>query len=439
MSYTIYMKNVKLLLPPFISLAIILITSAVIIAYGRGYRPTRPGTSNTIVKSTGLLSTTSDPVGAQVFVDGGLRTATNNSFNIDPGKKTVRISKEGYLSWQKDVVIEPEIVSRADAFLFPVNPSLSPLTNTGILIPTLSSDGNRIAYLIPPKDSSVESIQNAGLWIYDLVDRPLGFNRDPRKAGTWIPSWENNIPQLKWSPDTQQLLVSTPAEIRLYTVSKTDDLKLLTSREQEVLVDQWEKDRQIKELQQLSAFKQPFIDVATSSAKIIAFSPDETKILYEATASANIPLIITPPLVGTNSTPEQRSITPENIYIYDTKEDKNYFLLTTKELTPNPSPTPTRSTRLRPTPTPVPNKIQQYLEKDQLPIRWFPTNKHVVITLPGKIDILEYDRTNWVTVYAGPFVNNFVAPWPGGSRLIIVSNLNPGASPLPNLFTVNLR
>ena len=74
-----------------------------------------------------------------------------------------------------------------------------------------------------------------------------------------------------------------------------------------------------------------------------------------------------------------------------------------------------------------------------VPVYWFPTSRHLVLTLPGKIDIMEYDRTNWVTVYSGPFVDGFMAPWPGGSRIIIMTNLNPGVSAIPNLYTVNLR
>lgn len=430
------MKNLKLLLPPFLSLCIILITSAIIIAYGRGYRPNQPGNGNSIVRSTGLLSTTSDPVGAQVFVDGVLKTATNNSFNIDPGKRTVRIAKEGYLPWQKDVVIEQEIVSRADAWLFPINPSLSPLTNTGVITPTLSDDGNRIAYLVPPRDNSQDSVESSGLWVYDLVDNPLGFNRAQRKVAAWVPAWADVPPEITWSPDSQQLLLATLNEIRLYTVSRLNEFTVVTDQE-DTLYQEWQKDRQTKQLQQLSAIKQPFINLATSSANIVAFSPDETKILYEATQAATLPLIIDPPLVGTNSIPDIRSVEPGKLYVYDSKEDKNYFLLDLGEVVP-PTPTPTRTTRPRVTPTPtisaaVPTRRKQY------PVRWFPTSRHLVLTLDGKIDILEYDRTNWVTVYAGPFQDNFVAPWPGGSRLIIVSNLNPGASPLPNLFTVSLR
>ena len=72
-------------------------------------------------------------------------------------------------------------------------------------------------------------------------------------------------------------------------------------------------------------------------------------------------------------------------------------------------------------------------------LHWFPSSRHLILTLNGKIDVMEYDRTNWVTIYSGPFVDDFVAPWTNGSRIIILTNLNGDATSLPNLYTVNLR
>ena len=111
------------------TVCLILGVSAAVIAYGRGYRVDVRKNS---LKPTGLISATSDPVGAQVLVDNQLKTATNNSFAIEPGWYTVRIIKESYIPWEKKIRIQGEVVTRADAFLFPTSPSLSPLTRTGM-------------------------------------------------------------------------------------------------------------------------------------------------------------------------------------------------------------------------------------------------------------------------------------------------------------------
>jgi len=384
------MRNFRPTLISIIILCSILAAAAAIIAYGRGYRLDFKKTS---IKPTGLIAAQSDPTGAQIYVDGKLKTATNASFGIDPGFYTVTISKEGYLSWEKKLRVQGEIVSNATAFLFPTNPSLSPLTVQGITNPVLSPDGTKIAYLIPDK----------GLWYYELSEGPLGRNRDPIQIDQ-NSSFDFKTTQILWSPDATQLL----ADNRLYTITKPNIFIDITATRDQLLAD-WATQQKETEFQKLAAFKQPIIDMATSSAKIISFSPDESKILYEATASATIPKVIVPPLIGTNPTQETRTITTNKYYVYDSHEDKNYFLLDKKELTETAN------------------------------IHWFPTSRHLLLTLKGKIDVMEYDRTNWVTIYSGPFVDNFVAPWTNGSRIIILTNLNGDATSLPNLYTVNLR
>lgn len=382
--------NFRSSLIPFVTLCAILLAATAVIAYGRGYRLDLNKTS---LKPTGLIAASSDPTGAQIFVDNVLKTATNNSFGIDPGFYTVRIAKEGYIPWEKKFRVQGEVVSTATAFLFPTNPSLSPLTIQGIAIPVLSPDGTKIAYMIP----------NKGLWYYELSEGPLGRNRDPIQIDQNI-SFDIKTTQIMWSPDATALLINN----RLYTITKPNVFTDVTATRVQLLAD-WSAQQKETELQKLAAFKPTIINMATSSAAIISFSPDETKILYQATASATIPQVIVPALIGTNSTPEDRNIVPGKYYVYDSREDKNYFLLDKKELA------------------------------EPANIHWFPTSRHILLTLKGKIDVMEYDRTNWVTIYSGPFVDNFVAPWTNGSRIIILTNLNGDATSLPNLYTVNLR
>lgn len=390
--------KIRSFLIPFVTVCGILGASLAVIAYGRGYRI---DINKNDLRSTGLISATSEPVGAQVYINGELKSATNNSFNINPGWYSVSIAKEGYSPWQKQLRIQGEIVARADAYLFPTNPSLSPLTTLGVQKPILSPDGSKIAYIIP-------SSKKAGLWVYELSESALGRNRDPIQI-ILTNAFDIENTSIQWSPDSTEILAETETSTRLYPISRPGtftDVALTKT----ALLREWEEEKQLKELQKIESFSQPIIDMATTSARIFSLSPDETKILYEATASASIPIIINPPLIGTNPTEEIRSIVPGNIYVYDSKEDKNYLILEKKEIPKKPNF-----------------------------IHWFPTSRHILLTLPGKIDIMEYDRTNWVTVYAGPFEGDFIAPWSNGSRIVILTNLNPGVSSLPNLYAVNLR
>src|SRR3989344_668009 len=308
--------------PSPLPIIFIVVATIAVILYGRGYRI---DFKQNKLKPTGLLSATSDPVGSEVFVNGILKTATNNTLNIDPGWYTVKIAKDGYIAWEKKLRVQGEVVAKTEAFLFPTSPSLSPLTNTGIENPVLSPDGTRIAYTIPLEHNTGLSSKKAGLWVYELVERPLGLNRDPKQVGISDPAFNFSQIKLTWSPDSSQILVDFGKTVRLYQINRPSDFQDVTSTYPTLLSD-WEEEKITKEKQKLVAFKQGFIDVATASAKIIAFSPDETKVLYEATSSAALPQIITPPLIGTNPTEETRTITPGNIYVYDIKEDRNYLV-----------------------------------------------------------------------------------------------------------------
>ncbi|HLD24425.1 MAG TPA: PEGA domain-containing protein [Patescibacteria group bacterium] len=412
------LPKIRSILIFIITVCIILGVSAAVIAYGRGYRV---NVNKNSLTPTGLISATSDPVGAQVLVDNQLKTATNNSFAIEPGWYTVRIIKEAFIPWEKKIRVQGEVVTRADAFLFPTNPSLSPLTRTGMEQPTLSPDGSKIAYTIPlsiPQDGGVVS---AGLWVYTLSDAPLGRNRGPELLAQSSPTFNLSTTTIVWSPDSTQILAITGSRGRLYTVGNKNTFEEISQYQR--LLSVWQDEHTTINLEKLVPFKQGFIDIATSSARILAVSPDETKVLYEATAAATIPTIINPPLIGTNPTEDVRTIEPKKLYVYDSREDKNFFVLDQSEL---PTPTPKAGPTL-----PFYTQVSS--------IGWFPTSKHLLLTLLGKIDVMEYDRTNWTTIYAGPFTPGFVAPWPNGSRLVIVTNLNPSAGTLPNLYTVNLR
>lgn len=424
------LPKLRSILIPFFTVCLILGVSTGIIAYGRGYRMDLQKPTN--LKPTGLLSATSDPIAAQVLLDGLIKTATNNSLPIEPGWYTVQIRKEGYIPWEKKLRVQGEVVTRADAYLIPTNPSLSPITTPGILTPTLSPEGNTVAFFVTA-EAVRNGIKKPGLWTLELADRPLGGrNRDPKLVVELPGSFPYKEATILWSPDGRSMLLRAGTTATVYEASgnaSSSAVTPLTKIALTNLLTDWQKEKEEKDRQKLAAYKQPFIDVATTSARLLAFSPDETKLLYQATAAATIPLIIDPPLIGTNPTEEARAITPGKLYVYDSKEDKNFFLLEKKEL---PQKTKSNTIGL------LDNWIIGNSGQPGWPV-WFPTSRHLLITLPGKIDIMEYDRTNWTTLYSGPFDGSFVTPWPTGSRIVILTNLNPGAGSLPNLYTVNLR
>lgn len=418
------------LLISIVTFCVVIGAAIAVIAYGRGYRV---DITQKALNSTGLLVATSDPTGAQLLVNGKVTTATNATINLKPDWYTITVVKEGYQPWEKKLRVQGEVVTRADAFLFPTNPSLTALTASGVANPVLSPDGTKLAYVVPDNPKATNGATSpTGVWILDLVDKPLGLNRDAKQlAKTGLVDWSDAT--LTWSPDSKQVLacIATPSPCYLLEADRTNDIPKPIGSLQTQLAG-WGDLTKTREKEKLTNLKEDFVNVATSSMQIVAFSPDETKVLYEATASATIPQIITPALIGTNPTQETRQITPGNLYIYDVKEDKNYLLGQTSKLgMARPTPTPTL-TKLR---APVAPAVASTTP----PLQWLPTSRHLLIVGSGKIEIMEYDGTNRTTVYAGPFWDGFAVPWTSGNKLIIATNLNASASAVNNVYAVNLH
>lgn len=386
-----------------------------VIMYGRGYRLSF-NNNKPDVSGTGLLVATSNPNGASVYIDGHLTTATDNTINLPPGKYDVKISKEGYFSWQKQIKVQEEVVSKADAVLFATAPKLESVTASGAQNPVIDPSMTKVAYSL----SSQEPKKN-GLYILDMTSKPI---LTLQSASTQIAD-DTIIPfskaSISWSPDGKEILATTSATNKTtylldssgFNENPKDVTETLSTVE-----DSWRKDKQEKEKARFDGLKQTLQKTITDDFTILSWSLDETKILYQASQSAELPIIINPRLIGFDSTPEERQIKKGSVYAYDIKEDKNYkildSLLNNCKLNGNE------------------------LENCYLPINWMPDSKHLLFISNKKINIMDYDAANSTTIYAGPFMDNYVFPWTSVSKILILTNLNNSDS-LPNLYTIGLQ
>lgn len=373
-----------------LSIILILSAAAGVILYGRGYRL---DFKKKTLEPTGLLVATSSPDGAKVIIDGKLTSATNTTFSLSPGWYQVKLQKEGYLPWEKRLRVQGEIVAKTEALLFPATPSLKPLTTTGVSLAVFSPDGTKIAYVIAQNDK-------AGLWFLDLNERPFLGGGSRQLAGI-IPD------SLLFSPNGRQILAKTAKTAYLLEIDRLNEPLTEVTLAVPEIIKKWNNEEETIKNALLSILSPELLKVATSSMEIIKWSPDESKILYEATSSASLPKIIVPPLIGANSTTEEREIKNGVIYVYDLKEDKNFPIGEGKEIRPK--------------------------------IHWFPDSRHLILVNKEQIFIIEYDGTNKTTVYAGPFEKEFCFPWPNGSKIVILTTLNPTVLDKPNLYAIDLK
>lgn len=422
-------SNIRSFLISFVTVCIIFGTAIAIIAYGRGYR-FDPG--NRALNSTGLVVVQSDPTGAQIIVDGKIKTATQATITLAPGWYDITVAKEGFQPWKKHVKVQGEVVNKIEALLIPNNPSLNALTASGVVSPTLSPDGSKLAYVIPDQPlATIAGTLNPtrpGVWILDLVDKPLGLNRDARQIAQ-SNGTDFSTSTLSWSPDSKQILATqtTGAAYLLDADKLNTSLALIDIK---TVQTDWQAISAQRTKEQLVTIPQIFTDIASQSAKILALSPDETKILYQATGSATLPQIISPALIGTDPTEETRTIKPQNVYVYDVKEDRNYLVVSAAQLPQQPTPTPLRRGA-------VAGPVASFDVNTVL--HWLPTSRHLVFVVKDKVQIMDYDGANVRTAYAGPFWDSFAVPWTNASKIVILTNLNSQVSQINNLYAVSLK
>ncbi|MEK7622792.1 MAG: PEGA domain-containing protein [Patescibacteria group bacterium] len=402
------------------------------IKIAKGYRPSL---ANKALQGTGLLSANSTPKGASVFINDKLTTATDDTLNLPPGEYKIKIALDGYIPWEKTLRLTPELVTQTNVRLFPSVPNLKPLTFSGALNPTPAPDGQKIVFAV--ENATTES--KNGLYVLDLQDRTFSFNSaDPVQITRQSGKFDFNRARLIWSPDSSQILATLNSgqtdEINvLLNASGFNDvanMKDVTAR-LPVTYQEWQDLADKKIHEQLIALPEFMQTLATQSAKMVYFSPDDEMMMYAATAETTIPQELIPPLPASSTQTETRTLKPNQIYIYDLQEDKNFYLADA----PQPSPKPKTTT--------IHEKLLElaaaYSPISSQPIQWYPDSRHILIVEDSKIVVSEYDATNQHVVYAGPFSAGFAYPSTNGSRLIILASLNGGTNLPPNLYSINLK
>lgn len=375
------------------------------ILYAKGYR-ILPQNGKGVIEGTGLLVLTSKPDGARVLVNNHLTTATNNTINLQPGSYEIKIEKDGYIPWKKTIIIKKETVSEANALLLPTAPKLEAITSTGAQNPVTDHTGTLLAYTV----SSASASKN-GIYVLDISARPL------ISIGGAATQIANDVfdrmskATLAFSPDGKEILATLPNSTYLLSTNGLNSTPRDVTNTLLQIKKEWETEKIDREKKILDSYSRELKKIALQLFKNLTPSPEGDKILYAASISANMPFIRKERIPGANSTPEQRTIKEGNIYVYDVKEDRNYPVFERVGLKP----------------------------ADESPVfLWHADSRHLVYAKDSRINIMEFDGQNNTTIYAGPFLNTYLFPWPDGSSVAIVTQLNNPSVPF-NLYRISLQ
>ena len=398
----------KLIYRIFFVLVFIVILGA-IIAFARGYRVDLEKQNLT---STGIISVSAFPKASKVYVNGQLKGVSDINLTFPPGYYEVEVKKDGYTSWGKSVRLKGELVLTLDVLLYPLNPSLSALTNLAVVLAIPVTQSDKVILFSENEDETKD-----GIYIYESGKTPLSFFT-PLKQILLKKNLTDSVGELSLkdtsvevSPDTEEAIftfntLTGPASY-LLSLGGENLTFFDISSSRETITQAWFGQREEANQKILEAYPSDIAKVASDSFRVIEFSPDETKLLYAAKKSTVLPKTIQPELIAVNQTPEVRNIQANSLYIYDKKEDRNYQISSTNFQPPTS-------------------------------ISWYSDSKHLVINEGQKISFIDYDGENKQTVFSGSFEDSFFKVASDG-RILMLPSLNPDANRFPDLYAVGIR
>lgn len=369
-----------------LSVALIIVSSTFLISiFARGYR--LDTSSGFKLKATGLLSVTSKPKSARVYINNLLVTATDNVLNLSPGNYHLKITKDGYLPWEKNIQIKPELVNQIETQLFRSTTELKALTQHHILNPVISPDATKIIYAVA--STSATSKEN-GLYLMELTDLPLLLTRNNERLllpSTNILNWSKYT--FKFSPDSKQILATADNNASNYLFSLEPDLNInnlfdISSRLTQIKKEWQQIDEKITKtkLEKIPLSLHPFI--ATNSA-VLSFNTSEDKILYQALKDGQVSNLLPSPPPTQSTQTQQRNLSKNSYYVYDLKDDTNFLIGS--------------------------NSLNQ--------IAWIPYSNNLIFVENNQVRTSEYDATNYQTIYSDSSPIKVLLPTPDGYRLII--------------------
>lgn len=418
----------------------------VAIQFAKGYRPNIEDRS---LSGTGLLNVTSYPESARVIINDKLTTVTDDKLYLLPGNYTVKIEKDGFHPWIKTLPIKPELVSTADARLFPIITATSPLTFYQVKNAAINSDGSKIAYVLK---NSPQEITN-GLYIHSLSGNLLGSSNIQISENT---PRDFSEAFLIWSPDSSQILAvfteKVPASRTAPAQEKISSAFLLSTKGMNpknisdvtlrlpLIISEWQDQFAKLNLPTLNLFPRFMVDLLSENASNVYFSPDKEKVIYSPKKDMNLPdNQIGGLLPNINSTTESRNLIKDRTYVYDLKEGTNFELSFAER---SAEFSKTLITAATATPSASLESLKQLRAQSDsgftTNLSWYSNSRQIIVVNKDGVNISDYDGLNLINItYVQP-LDSFVVASPDGSKLVLLTNINQKPDTY-NLITFDLK
>ncbi len=373
---------------------VLLIIAVVVIFWARGFKP---NLTTRGIDRTGQIVANSTPEGASVYLNDRLMSATDTTIGfLDPGIYKVKIQKEGYFSWEKEVFVRADLVSQINALLFPQAPEIKPLTSSGAFNPTLSPDNSKIVFGVPG--------ELGGALMLPLVDSPFAFRQNPRVLAANSAKFDFSKAKFIWNPNSDEFIArfedengQATANIILNARDTSQELRDITASLNATIAS-WKNQLEL------------------SSQNLSILAPDEVKIATaEADLQKNVGQFTSAGLV--NYFPDGLIFSPDEKKILYLHQDGSWNVYDLDQT--------------------IDFDLPQLDDLES--ISWYPDSQHLVVAQKNQISVVETDGKNKTAIFTGNFENGFVFAHPAGFRIILLTKLTQQEGTPANLYSINLK
>ena len=394
------------------SLIVIVGIAGLAVFLAKGYRyQSETGTFS----GTGIISVTSIPDQASVYLDGHLTTATDDNItSLPPKTYKVRIVKEGYIPWEKDIEVSQGLVSEIKATLYRSIPTIYPITYSGVDYALLSPDNLKLIYLIPNGlEGGAAAERKSGIWVWVMASQGgigLGGGEVQRQL---VQSGGVDYSQAKyrWSPDSSQIYVELADRKLLLDTNRLNDPPRDISSNYQATLTAWDETEKQNKLTKLEQIKDLQFRKTASDSALLKWSSDETKVLY-TDSQGNFKV---------NDLSLKKNFDLPKATNYEFLPDSKHLVMIEKE-----SEAAKGSNESK-----VINKPKEAGAIE---------SKNIIDSFARtRISIIEIDGNNKSEIYYGSIDPGTVVPWPDGSRLVVISSLPTQTASAPNLYGINLK
>jgi len=255
-----------------ITILVIAVAAGIAILLAKGY--TISPKERRLV-GTGIMTVSSEPDAASVYIDGHLTTATNATVSsLSPNTYSVKVVKEGFIPWERQVSVKEGLVTEVKITLFPAIPTIYPLTFIGVANAQLSPDGSKLAFIVP-KD------KKAGVWVWTMArNQPISFARssEPHQIALNT-AIDFSKATLKWSPDSKQILAIVEKNNYLLEGDSLNSEPRDITPILNPTLKGWDDDIAAKDIARVDSIKDSKLRKIASDSAFLSWSPDETKFM----------------------------------------------------------------------------------------------------------------------------------------------------------------